>query len=82
MGVSLHLTLSWHELYPFLIAEGFSFRKSLFFVCYFLVWFGLETPSRFVAQAGLELTVDDGSGSFRVTVSPLASAFELLELQS
>ena len=81
MGVSLHLTVSWRELYPFLIAEGFSFRKSLFFVCYFLVWFGLETPSRFVAQAGLELTVDDAQAASG-SVSHLASAFALLELQS
>lgn len=65
--VSLHLTLSWHELYPFSIAEGFSFRKSLFFclLLFGLVWFGLET-SCFVAQADLELTVDDGSGRLQV----------------
>lgn len=40
--VSLHLTLSWHELYPFSIAKGFSFRKSLFLSVTFwvgLVWF-------------------------------------------
>lgn len=52
------------------------------FVCYFLVWFGLETTSCFVAQADLDLTGVMAQAGFRFTVSSLASAFQLLELHS